>query len=59
MPQMKWDLPSDAPRFVQKAHGYLATICNGVVTVENDEFTGDYPGRLIRGKQKFSGAIRR
>jgi len=58
-PRMAWDLPSDAPRFVQKAHGYKQTICRGVVTVEDDEFTGEYPGRLIRGKQKFNGAIRR
>jgi len=58
MPKMQWDLPSDAPRFVQKAHGYKATICRGTVTVQDDEFTGAYPGRLIRGRQKFNGAIR-
>lgn len=58
-PQMAWDLPGGAPRFVQKAHGYLATICRGTVTVENDEFTGNYPGQLIRGRQKFNGAITR
>jgi N-acyl-D-aspartate/D-glutamate deacylase len=23
--------------------------CNGVVTVEHDEFTGALPGRLVRG----------
>ncbi len=48
-PSMAWDLPSGAPRFVQRPHGYLATICQGEVTLENDEFTGARPGRLIRG----------
>jgi len=58
-PRMAWDLPSGAPRFVQKASGYLATICRGQVTVENDEFTGAYPGRLIRGRQTYRGVINR
>ncbi len=48
-PEMAWDLPTDAPRYVQKAHGYRYTICAGEITVENDEFTGALPGRLIRG----------
>lgn len=48
-PSMAWDLPSGAPRFVQRARGYLATICAGVQTVAKDNFTGDHPGRLVRG----------
>ncbi len=48
-PHMEWDLPTDAPRYVQKARGYVYTICNGVVTVEDGLFTGDLPGRLVRG----------
>jgi len=36
-------------RYVQRATGYDYTICAGEVTVENDEFTGELPGRLIRG----------
>jgi len=51
-PRMAWDLPSNAPRFVQRAHGYAATVCRGTVTVENDQFTGEHPGRLIRGVQQ-------
>jgi len=50
-PSMSWDLPSGAPRFVQRARGYLATVCRGAVTVEHDEFTGNRPGKLIRGPQ--------
>ena len=50
-PRMAWDLPTGARRLVQKAEGYKYTICAGTVTVVDDEFTGDYPGRLIRGPQ--------
>ncbi len=58
-PRMAWDLPGGAPRFVQRAHGYLATICRGEVTVEDDEFTGNYPGRLIGGRQSYAGPVAR
>jgi len=58
-PRMAWDLPGGAPRFVQKARGYKATICRGQVTVQDDEFTGVYPGKLIRGKQIFKRPPRR
>ncbi|MEZ5233421.1 MAG: hypothetical protein R2749_12050 [Acidimicrobiales bacterium] len=29
------------------AEGYRMTVCNGVVTYENGEHTGAYPGRLV------------
>jgi N-acyl-D-aspartate/D-glutamate deacylase len=48
-PRMAWDLPGGAPRLVQKASGYRHTICAGVETVTDDEFTGALPGRLVRG----------
>jgi N-acyl-D-amino-acid deacylase len=48
-PRMAYDLPGGANRLVQKADGYVATFVNGVQTVDNDEFTGELPGRLIRG----------
>ena len=48
-PRMAWDLPTGAPRFVQHGLGYRYTIAGGQVTVEDDEFTGVLPGRLIRG----------
>ncbi len=47
--RMVWDLPGGAPRLVQKAHGYRHTIVAGVETVTDDEFTGELPGRLVRG----------
>ncbi len=50
-PRMAHDLPSGARRFVQQAAGYVATVQAGVVTVEEDAFTGARPGRLLRGPQ--------
>jgi N-acyl-D-aspartate/D-glutamate deacylase len=48
LPEMLNDLPAGAPRLVQRATGYLATIVNGVTIRRNDEETGARPGRLVR-----------
>jgi N-acyl-D-aspartate/D-glutamate deacylase len=48
-PRMAYDLPAGARRLVQKADGYVATFVNGVQTVDHDCFTGELPGRLVRG----------
>jgi N-acyl-D-amino-acid deacylase len=48
-PEMVYDLPSGGKRIIQRAQGYRATICNGVVTYEDGVHTGALPGRLIRG----------
>ena len=48
-PEMVYDLPGDARRFVQRADGYVATIVAGEVTLEYGEDTGARPGQLIRG----------
>ena len=53
-PEMVFDLPSGGKRLIQKADGYIATICGGVVTYENGVHTGQMPGRLIRGGQTES-----
>jgi len=45
------DLPAGGQRFLQPAHGYLATVVNGEVTCEHDADTGARPGRLIRGRR--------
>jgi N-acyl-D-aspartate/D-glutamate deacylase len=54
-PRLVDDLPAGGTRLLQAAEGYVATIVAGVVTRENDEFTGARPGRLIRSTQ-FAGA---
>lgn len=53
-PTIAFDLPTNARRFVQHSVGYKATICRGVVVRENDCFTGETPGRLVRGPQRRS-----
>ena len=49
VPRMEFDLPAAAKRLVQRARGYKATFVNGVQTVADDNFTGEFPGRLVRG----------
>ncbi|MGF1596868.1 MAG: amidohydrolase family protein [Acidimicrobiales bacterium] len=48
-PEMVYDLPAGGRRIIQRAEGYVATICNGEVTYEHGEHTGALPGRLLRG----------
>jgi N-acyl-D-aspartate/D-glutamate deacylase len=52
MPRMAFDLPAGGRRLVQKARGYRATFVAGIQTVDDDEFTGELPGQLIRGPQR-------
>ena len=51
LPRMAFDLPAGGRRLVQRAQGYAATFVAGVQTVADDQFTGELPGRLIRGPQ--------
>ena len=48
MPELVNDFPGGAKRFIQKAEGYEATICNGEVILRNDEHTGMRSGRILR-----------
>ncbi|MGB1884349.1 MAG: N-acyl-D-amino-acid deacylase family protein [Gammaproteobacteria bacterium] len=47
-PEMVYDLPAGGRRLIQKARGYVTTICKGEVTYRNGEHTGAMPGRLLR-----------
>lgn len=51
LPRMAFDLPAGGRRLVQRARGYDATFVAGTQTVDHDEFTGERPGRLVRGPQ--------
>jgi N-acyl-D-amino-acid deacylase len=51
LPRMAFDLPAGGRRLVQRAQGYAATFVAGVQTVADDQFTGELPGRLVRGPQ--------
>jgi N-acyl-D-aspartate/D-glutamate deacylase len=48
MPEYVRDFPNGAGRFVQRARGYRATLCNGQVILENDEHTGARGGQVLR-----------
>ena len=49
LPELVYDLPGGARRLRQTATGFMATIVNGEVLVENGTPTGVTPGRLLRG----------
>jgi N-acyl-D-amino-acid deacylase len=49
LPTIEHDLPAGAPRLVQKATGFRATIVAGEPVLRDGEPTGALPGRLIRG----------
>ena len=44
------DFPRGAPRFIQRAIGYQATVVNGTVILENDELTNEAGGQIIRNR---------
>ena len=47
-PELVHDFPHGAPRLIQRATGYRATVCNGQVILEDDEHTGERPGIVLR-----------
>ena len=50
-PRVAHDLPAGGRRLLQRAQGYVATVCSGEVIVDNGVCTDQLPGRLIRGAQ--------
>lgn len=48
LPEIVFDFPGGAPRFVQRSQGIDATFVNGVQLMAGGVPTGAYPGRLIR-----------
>jgi N-acyl-D-aspartate/D-glutamate deacylase len=50
-PEIHYDLPANGRRLLQRATGYQHTFVAGVETYANGEFTGQLPGRLVRGAQ--------
>ena len=48
LPKLVRDLPTGAPRLLQKADGIVATIVNGKVLIRDNIPTGALPGRLLR-----------
>ena len=48
MPYVANDLPTGAPRLLQSADGYVATLVAGQITARHGKDTGARPGRLVR-----------
>ena len=48
VPEITHDLPTGAPRVVQRVDGFRATVVRGQVTFRDGMETGAHPGRLIR-----------
>lgn len=47
-PLLVHDFPHGAPRYIQKAKGFKATIVNGKVSLLNGELTGTRAGQVLR-----------
>ena len=47
-PKLVHDFPDSAPRLIQQAKGYKATLVNGEVILRDDEHTGVRSGRVLR-----------
>ena len=47
-PELVHDFPGGAPRYIQRARGYKATIVNGHVNVLDGEHTNERAGRVLR-----------
>jgi len=56
MPEIHHNFPHGAPHFLQGAHGYKATICNGTVILRDDELTGARGGEIIRNQSTMAVA---
>jgi N-acyl-D-aspartate/D-glutamate deacylase len=48
-PRYVTDFPADSGRFVIDAEGYVATVVNGTVMMEEGTHTGALPGHVLRG----------
>ena len=48
-PRVSYDLPADGRRLSQEADGYVSTLVAGKVTYRRGKWTGELPGRLVRG----------
>ena len=47
-PEIAHDFPGGAPRYIQKARGYKATLVNGQINLLDDELTGARAGEVLR-----------
>ncbi|MCX6519774.1 MAG: amidohydrolase family protein [Actinobacteria bacterium] len=50
-PRLVADLPAGGTRLLQEADGYRWTVKSGIVTFEDGTWTGETPGRVVRGER--------
>ena len=48
VPEVRYDLPMQGRRLVQRVDGYRHTFVSGVSTFDGGFYTGARPGRLVR-----------
>jgi N-acyl-D-aspartate/D-glutamate deacylase len=48
IPEVRYDLPMNGRRLLQRVDGYRHTFTSGVSTFENGVYTGAKPGKLVR-----------
>ena len=48
VPEIRYDMPMNGRRLLQRAEGYKHTFVSGVETFQNGVYTGATPGRLVR-----------
>jgi N-acyl-D-aspartate/D-glutamate deacylase len=47
-PEIVNDFPGGAPRYIQRARGYKATLVNGQINILDDQLTGARAGQVLR-----------
>jgi N-acyl-D-aspartate/D-glutamate deacylase len=47
-PELVHDFPGNAPRYIQRATGFKATIVNGQLSLLDGELTGTQAGQVLR-----------
>jgi N-acyl-D-aspartate/D-glutamate deacylase len=50
IPEIRYDLPMNGRRLVQRVDGYKHTFVSGVSTFEDGQYTGATAGRLVRAR---------
>ncbi len=48
VPEVRYDLPKNGRRLVQRVDGYHLTMVSGTATFEHGQYTGATPGKLVR-----------
>jgi N-acyl-D-amino-acid deacylase len=48
VPEFVHDFPGGASRFIRRAVGYKATLCNGEIILRDDELSGTRSGQVVR-----------